>query len=166
MPNQQPIIQSHNGERSFACSPAAVVVMVVDAQERFLLGRHLRRNRWEVVSGALEARETLVDGALRELREEMGAAIRARPLGVFHANTFRYDENAQYMLSIYYLMAYEGGSVEPGDDMAPDQFRWARAEEIANGSPIVCIPSQSWVFDRAIDCYRQWRGQDVQLQPT
>ena len=28
------------------------------------------------------------------------------------------------MIAIYYLLAYEGGAVEPGDDMLGSQYRW------------------------------------------
>ena len=44
--------------------------------------------RWEVVSGAVEAGETLLEAVLREIREELGERIRVRPLGVLHAYTF------------------------------------------------------------------------------
>lgn len=164
MPNQQPVIQSENGERAFACSPAAVVVFVVNAQEEILFGFHKRRQRWEVVSGALEAEETVLDGALRELREEMGSAIRVRPLGVIHANSFRYDDNAQYMIGISYLMAYEGGEVLPDDDMRDGGFRWVGLDDLLSGRFPVAIPRESWLLTRAVEAYRLWKDQPVRLQ--
>lgn len=164
MPNQQPIIQSENGEREFVCSPAAVIVFVVNEQEEILFGFHNRRQRWEVVSGALEAEETVLDGALRELHEEMGPAIQVRPLGVIHANSFRYDNNAQYMIGISYLMAYEGGEVFPDDDMRDGGFRWIGLDDLLSERFTVAIPREKWLLTRAIEAYRLWKDQTVRLQ--
>lgn len=164
MPNQQPVIISENGERQFACSPAGVVVFIVNAQEQVLLSVHAKRQRWEVVSGALEAEETLLEGALREVSEELGPEIRVRPLGVIHAGTWRYDDNAQFMISVCYLMAYEGGEVVPGDDMAGGAFGWWALDKLLDPTVHTGIPRERWLFSRAIDLYRLWKDADVVLQ--
>src|SRR5262245_13188763 len=107
---QQPLITTVDGTRQFACSAAAILVFIVNEHEEILLLNHpKRRGRWEVINGALEAGETVVEGALRETAEEAGAALRVRPLGIVHVSTFHYDQHVQYMLSISYLMAYQGG---------------------------------------------------------
>lgn len=137
--------------------------MLINDQERFLVGRHLKRRKWECVSGALEANETLVEGGLRELREEMGPDVRAKPLGVIHASSFHYDQNARFMLSVVYVMAYEGGEVRPGDDMS-DEFRWLSLEEIKAHTPRVTIPMYDWLFEDALVNFRRWRHRDVELQ--
>ncbi|MEM7130943.1 MAG: NUDIX domain-containing protein [Chloroflexota bacterium] len=165
MPNQQPIITSENGRREFACSPAAVVAFIVNEQEQVLLSVHAKRNRWEVVSGALEAEETILDGALREVTEELGPEIRVRPLGVLHASTWRYDDNAQFMISICYLMAYEGGEVQTGDDMKGGEYRWWELDELVDTELHIGIPRERWLFQRAIELYRIWKDQEVELQP-
>ena len=67
-PNQQPRIVSQNGLRSFACSPVSVVVLVVNDQEQFLFGHHRTRQRWEAVSGALEAEESVLVAATQSHR--------------------------------------------------------------------------------------------------
>lgn len=162
--NQQPRIVSQNGLRSFACSPVSVVVLVVNDQEQFLFGHHRTRQRWEAVSGALEAEESVLDAAMRELREEMGPAIRARPLGVVHASTFRYDDNARFMIGIVYLMAYEGGDVVPDDDMGGSGHRWVGRDALLSGELEVWIPRQGWILRRAIAMYRLWRDEEVMLQ--
>ena len=161
MPNQQPTIISEDGERSFACSPVAVGVFVVNGQEQLLVGYHNSRERWEVVSGVLEARESILDCALRELREEMGQGIRVRPRGVVHASTFRYDDNAQFMISISYLMAYEGGSIVPGDDMSGGGYRWLARDDLLSGRATVGIPRERWQIGRALELYRLWYGREA-----
>lgn len=111
MPSQQPVqpVMTSVRGRRFACSAAAVVGFIVDELERILLlSSHKRPGAWEVVNGGLEANETLLEGALREIREEVGPQVRVRPLGVIHALTFHYDENVPFMISVDFLFAYEG----------------------------------------------------------
>ena len=94
MPNQQPIITDISGNRRFSCSAAGILVFIVHAEEEILLLSHpKRRGEWEVVIGALEAEESILEGAIRETREEVGEDVRIRPLGTVHAYAFRYDEN-------------------------------------------------------------------------
>lgn len=76
------------------------------------------------MSGALEAGETILEGTLREVHEELGSDIQVRPLGTVHLETFQYDEQVQYMLGSYYLFTYAGGKIIPGDDMAGSLYRW------------------------------------------
>jgi len=119
MPSQQPMVTTADGRRRFSCSPVAIPVFIVNDREEVLLLAHPKRGgSWEVVNRALEAGETIVEGALRETREEAGEEVRVRPLGAVHVSTFHYDEKVRYMLSVGYLMAYEGGKIQPGDDMA------------------------------------------------
>ena len=106
------------GGRLFETHPAAVVVPVVTQQEEFLLLENpLRPGWWEPVNGAVEKDETLLDAALREVREEVGSDLRVRPLGVVHASTFAYDAQVTHVISVTYLMAYLDGVARPGDDM-------------------------------------------------
>ena len=164
--DKQPTVTSLGG-RTFACSPAAVLAYLVDEQERFLLLRHPQRNGWEVINGALEAGETVLEGALREVAEEAGPDIRARPLGAFHVQSFHYDANVRFMLSLNYLLAYEGGDVEPGDDMGGSDVAWFTVEELLDESLDILVPPRMrWVFPRARDLYRLWRREDqIILQP-
>jgi ADP-ribose pyrophosphatase YjhB (NUDIX family) len=168
MPNLQPRITAANGRRQFACSAAGVLAFIVDDQERILLLSHPRRaGMWEVVNGALEAEETVLVGVLREVREEVGPTARVRPLGTVHTWTFRYDDTVQYMISIGYLLAYEGGAIEPGDDMLGSQYRWWRLEEVAAAHVQLIVPrDQKWLLGRAIELYRLWKDQQAVLEPA
>jgi hypothetical protein len=71
------------------------------------------------------------------------------------------------MISSFFVAEYLGGEVEPGDDMAGSEVRWATQEEcgslIASGAALV--PEEAWVFDRAFECFDRWVGSDVSLQP-
>lgn len=168
MSGNQPYVLAANGKRRFACSPAAILVFIVNEREEILLLAHPKRGgRWEVVNGALEAGETVLEGALRETREEAGAGVRVRPLGTVHVSSFHYDEDVEYVLSLGYLMAYEGGAVEPGDDMAGSAYRWWSVEELENPDVHLVVPAgQKWLLGRAVELYRLWKEQEVELQPA
>jgi 8-oxo-dGTP pyrophosphatase MutT (NUDIX family) len=160
----RPRVTAADGRRTIAHFPAAVLVYVVDDDGRLLL---LSEDRvaWEVVSGALESDETVVDGALREAREELGDAVRLRPLGTVHVSTVHYDSRIRDMIDIGYLFAYEGGAIEPGDDAAGFVYRWWTLEELSSGKVRVSTPQgHEWLFARAVELYRLWREQDRPLQ--
>jgi 8-oxo-dGTP pyrophosphatase MutT (NUDIX family) len=166
MPNQQPTITGTSG-REFAGSAAALLAFIVNEDERLLMLSAPDSAYWQVVGGALNSGETVLDGTLREIREEAGP-VQVRPLGVFHAYTFPYDDNVQYLLCVCTLFAYEGGTIVPGDDMAGSTVRWFSADELENGIYPNVIPSQMpWIFRRAIELFRLWKNQSpVELQPT
>ena len=163
----QPVIFSAR-ERPFAASAVALQAVIVNEQEQILLLNNPRRNRgWQVVSGALEAGETILDGALREVGEEVGSAVRVRPLGVLHAQTFHYDENVQFMIGIYYLMLYDGGKIVPGDDMVGSAFRWWGLKDLADETIQFHPSTIPWMLRRAVDFYRLWQNglERPSLQP-
>jgi len=149
MTNSQPFISNIKGTRRFACSAVALQAVVVNSEEKILLLSSPTRNpegAWQVVSGALEAGETILDGTLREAREELGD-IQVRPLGTIHAQTFHYDDHVQFMIAIYYLLAYEGGEVQPGDDMQDSLYRWWSLAELEDEKiRIVVPPGQIWLL--------------------
>jgi len=62
--------------------------------------------------------------------------------------------------------AYEGGAVEPGDDMAGSAYRWWSAEELGDKDVRLIIPpGQKWLIERAVELYRLWKEREVDLQP-
>jgi 8-oxo-dGTP pyrophosphatase MutT (NUDIX family) len=172
MPGAQPIVTDAAGQRRFACSPGAVVAFIVDDQERLLVLSCPDKRRapgcWEVVSGALEAGETLLGGLLREIREEVGEHIRVRPLSVIHAYTFRYDQHVPYMLGICFLLAHEGGEASPGDDLTGSEVRWVTVDALESGEVELLIPGgYPWLPRHAIETYRQLRHRPaVELQAS
>jgi GrpB-like predicted nucleotidyltransferase (UPF0157 family)/8-oxo-dGTP pyrophosphatase MutT (NUDIX family) len=151
-----PIVASSG--RTFATFPAAVVVPIVNTREELLLLESQRRpGLWEPVNGAVEEGETLLEAALREVREEAGADLRVRPLGVVHASTFVYDARVRCMISVVYLMAHAGGAPEPGDDMRGSRVNWAALSAIeSNGLRLLPPLDQAWLRRRRLDLFRLW----------
>jgi 8-oxo-dGTP pyrophosphatase MutT (NUDIX family) len=156
-PDRPQTITASSG-RSFATFPAAVVVPIVNRRRRLLLLESRRRQGlWEPVNGAVEDRESLLEAALREVREEAGPDVRVRPLGVVHASTFTYDDRVRHMISVVYLMAHEDGTVEPGDDMRGSRVRWATLSDIeSDGLRLLPPLDQAWLRRRTFDLFRLW----------
>ena len=162
----QPELVATSGRR-FAGFAAAVLVFVIDpSTRRVLLLQSPRRTRgWEIVNGGLEAGETLLEGAAREVAEEAGESVSVRVLGVVHASTWRYDDVVTHMISTFFVAAYEGGDVVPGDDMAGSTVRWASLDDVrslvAGGEPLV--PGELWLFERAFECFDRWVSSPLTL---
>jgi 8-oxo-dGTP pyrophosphatase MutT (NUDIX family) len=154
----QPTWTSPRNGRTFACSPAAVLVFVInERQELLLLSSQTHAGRWEVINGGVEAGETVLAAALREAREEAGDELVLRPLGTVHTSTHAYDDEIRTMVSVAFVMACDGGEAHPGDDMAGSDVWWASLDELEAAPGAVCVPAQHWMCRRAVQLYRLWR---------
>lgn len=167
MPREYPIVTSAGPkQRQFATSAVAVQAIIVNPDRQILLlSSPTRKQGWQLVSGALEAGETLLAGTIREVHEELGKEIRVRPLGTVHIETFHYDEQVKFMLSSYYLFAYQGGLILPGDDMVGSAYRWWGKREIEVVEGGFHRSTKPWLLKRAIELYNLWEPErDVPLQ--
>ena len=69
-------------------------------------------------------------------------------------------------IGIHYLLAYEGGRVEPGDDMRDAQFRWWSVETLTTANVLFHPSTYLWMLQRAVVLYRLWKDRPaVPLQP-
>jgi 8-oxo-dGTP pyrophosphatase MutT (NUDIX family) len=167
-PAAQPELVAVNGRR-FAGFAAAVLVFIIDPASRrlLLLSSPAKRGRpgWEIVNGGLEAGETLLEGVAREVAEEAGPSVRLQVLGCVHASTWRYDAAVTHMISTFFVASYLGGSIEPGDDMAGSEVRWASQDEVAAliADGTATVPEETWLFDRAFECFDTWVASGVTL---
>lgn len=162
----QPTITAKNG-RSFPAYPVALQAIIINENEEILLLHSPTRNHgWQIISGGMDAAETVLDGVLREIGEEVGADVKVRPLGFVHSRTFRYDANIPHMIGLYYLFAYEGGPIVPGDDMVGSEARWWSLAELENEKPFLHASTIPWLLERAVDLYRLWKdAAERPLQP-
>ncbi len=163
---RQPELVAGNGRR-FAGFAAAVLVFIIDPSSRrfLLLSSPAKRGRegWEIVNGGLEAGETLLEGAAREVGEEAGSAVRLDVLGTVHSWTWRYDDHVPHMISTAFVAAYLGGEIVPGDDMAGSESRWASIEEVRHiaATGVALIPGPIWLFERALQCFDSWSSDEA-----
>ena len=154
----QPTIIAEN-KRPLTTSAVALTAIIIDENERILLLSSPTRNKqgeWQLITGALEAAEAVLDGVMREAYEEAGLHVQIRPLGTVHSQTFHYDANVQYMIGIYYLLAYQGGQIVPGDDMIGSTYRWWSIEELGTADIIYHPSTHLWMLKRAVELYRLW----------
>lgn len=150
--------------RVIACFPAAILVFVVNEDNEILLFSQ-EENRWTIIAGAIEAGETILDSALRELREEAGTSICVNPIGVVHAHSFNYDPSVEGMISIYYVVKFKKGEIIPGDDMAGAEYRWWSLDKIKAKIDEIKIPDkQYWMFERAVEFCSSFENQDANLE--
>jgi len=70
------------------------------------------------------------------------------------------------MLSVAYLLAFEGGEIQPGDDMEGSEYRWWSLDEMASEDvELIIPPDEIWLLARAVDLYRLWKQEDAADQP-
>ena len=68
------------------------------------------------------------------------------------------------MISICYLLAYEGGEVRPGSDMTNSEFCWADIADIDSGKIKMGVPrDHAWVLKRAVQLYHLWKNEDIPI---
>jgi 8-oxo-dGTP pyrophosphatase MutT (NUDIX family) len=161
----QPIIVSADGRREFAGFPAAILGFIVNSADEILLLSHPEKGGWQVVAGAIEDGESPVAALLREVAEEVGPEVRIRPVASVHTFLYRYDAAVRAMLSIAYVATYISGEVVPGDDMATSAVRWAGPQEIASEELVLVVPSQRWLFRRALAIHQLFRDDSDDLEP-
>ena len=162
----QPTITAKNG-RSFPTYPVALQAIIINEKEEILmLHSPIRKQGWQLISGGLDANETILAGTLREVGEEIGKGANVRPLGLVHSQTFQYDAGIPYMVGTYYLLAYEDGPIIPGDDMVDSDVRWWSLAELANEKPFLHDSTQPWMLERAIQLFQLWQDEaERPLQP-
>jgi len=110
-------------------SRAVGVVAVADDGRLLLVGQHrypLDEYSWEIPEGGVDAGETLLDGAMRELREETGyeAADWRRLCRLTVSNSVTDERGAIFLATGLCPGAAEP---EPSEDLA---IRWATLAEV------------------------------------
>lgn len=161
-----PTITAQNG-RSFPTYAVALQAIIInDNEEILMLYSHNRKQGWQIISGGLDAEETILGGTLREINEEIGEKALVRPLGLVHSQTFQYDPAIPHMIGTYYLFTYEGEPIIPGDDMVGSDVRWWSLAELENEKPVLHGSTHLWMLERAVELYRMWKDKEERpLQP-
>jgi class 3 adenylate cyclase len=106
-----------------------------------------------------------VAALLREVSEEAGPGLVIRPVGTVHTFLYRFDSAIPAMLSVAYVATYLDGEVLPGSDMAMSEFRWAGLREIESDQLSLSVPSQPWLFRRALTVHALFKDEQFELEP-
>jgi 8-oxo-dGTP diphosphatase len=125
-----------------------VAAVVIDDDGRVLTVRRHTPPRWELPGGALEAGETLHEGVVREVREEVGLDVEpVRLTGV-------YQNMALGPTALVFWCRRVGGSERPSDETT--DWRWVRRDELPDLMP----PAWSMRFTDALDVHDAERAGD------
>ena len=108
-----------------------VAAALVDADGRVLLAQRPKGKRleglWEFPGGKIDASERPEDALIRELREELGIAVKAPCLAPLTFASHAYDDF--HLLMPLYVCRKWGGFVQPLDGQT---LKWVRAKHIRN----------------------------------
>jgi ADP-ribose pyrophosphatase YjhB (NUDIX family) len=119
--------------RDYPSRPMVGVLALVRRDDRFLLvqrGKPPNQGRWGCPGGVQELGETVIEAALRELREETGVeAVAPCVLTAFDAIERDKDDRIRYHFTlIVVLFDWRAGEGEAADDA--EALGWFRLEDI------------------------------------
>lgn len=123
-----------------------VAAVVIDDEGRVLTVRRREPDRWELPGGALELGETLHEGLVREVREEIGLDVApVRLTGI-------YQNMALGPTALVFWCRRLGGGERLSDET--QEWRWVRPDELGSLMP----PAWSTRFTDALDAYEAARA--------
>ncbi|MGI4421334.1 NUDIX hydrolase [Klebsiella pneumoniae] len=137
--------------------PHVTVACVVHAQEKFLIVEETINGKalWNQPAGHLEANETLLQAAERELWEETG--IRATPQHFIRMHQWLAPDNTPFLRFLFAIELSDLCATEPHDSDI-DRCLWLSAEEILNAPNL-----RSPLVAESIRCYLQDPRQPLSL---
>ena len=128
--------------------PHVTVATLVHAQDKFLVVEETINGKalWNQPAGHLEADETLVQAARRELWEETG--IHAEPQHFVRMHQWIAPDRTPFLRFLFVVELSEMCATEPHDDDI-DRCLWVTAEEILNAPNL-----RSALVAESIRCYQ------------
>lgn len=146
-----------DGHQIFPRTDPAIIVSVIDDQDRILLGSQgvWEENRWSILAGFVEPGESLAAAVQREVFEESGVRVIAPEYLGSQAWPFPYS-----------LMVGFTARVDPNHkhlDLAPDgveieKLRWFSREELAAEAGSLLLPGKLSISGALIE---HWYGGPV-----
>lgn len=137
--------------------PHVTVACVVHAQGKFLVVEETINDKalWNQPAGHLEANETLVQAAARELWEETG--IDAVPQHFIRMHQWIAPDNTPFLRFLFAIELNETCATWPNDGDI-DRCLWVTADEILNASNL-----RSPLVAESIRCYQSGQRYPVAL---
>lgn len=137
-------------EREYPGSPLVGVGAVVVHDGRVLLvrrGSEPLRGHWTLPGGVLEVGETLVDGVVREVKEETGLEVEPIELIEVLDRIHREGERVRFHYVIAdYLCRVMGGELHAASDA--DAARWVERAEWNSHSALIVDPVTVRVMEK------------------
>jgi len=137
-------------QREFPPAPLVGVGAVIVHEGRVLLARRGTppfQGSWSLPGGALELGETLLEGVVREVREETGLTVESVELIELVDRITRQDNRVQYHYVIAdYLCRVVGGALKAASDAAA--VRWTEHAEWNSHSALSLDPVTVRVIEK------------------
>ena len=137
----------------FPRTDPAIIVGVIDAEDRILLGSQgaWEENRFSILAGFVEPGEALEAAVVREMQEEAGILV---------ANPVYLGSQAwpfPYSLMLGYTATYVGGDVEPdGEEIV--KLRWFSKMELKAEAKNLLLPGKLSIARAIIE---HWLGEEL-----
>jgi mutator protein MutT len=136
-------------QREFPEAPLVGVGAVIVEEGRVLLvqrGRDPMKGHWTLPGGVLEVGESLVDGVVREVREETGLEVEVLELVELLDRIHREDGRVRFHYVIAdYLCRVTGGELQAASDA--DAARWVERAEWNSHSALIIDPITARVIE-------------------
>jgi mutator protein MutT len=137
-------------QREFPLSPLVGVGAIVVDEGRVLLvrrGSEPLKGHWTLPGGVLEVGETLVEGVVREAREETGLLVEPIELVELLERIHREERRVRYHYVIAdYLCRVTSGELRAASDA--DAVRWVERDEWKSHAALVLDPITARVIEK------------------
>lgn len=142
----------------FPRTDAAVIVSIIDNQDRILLGSQgsWQENRWSVLAGFVEAAESLESAVKREMFEESGIHV-TDPV-------YLGSQSWPYPYSLMLAFTAKVDSSNSAEDILADgieiaKLRWFSRDELRAEAKQIQLPSRISIARALIE---RWLGEEIQ----
>ena len=146
-----------DGTDVFPRTDPAIIVSVIDDQDRILLGSQgvWEENRWSILAGFVEPGESLTAAVIREIYEEAGVHIHEVEYLGSQAWPFPYSLMMGFTAKLDPVAGQQ--QIVP-DGMEIEKLRWFTREEIAAERAHLILPGKLTIARHIID---RWFGGDI-----
>lgn len=144
------------GKELFPRTDPAVIVGVIDDQDRILLGSQgvWEENRWSILAGFVEPGESLEAAVIREMQEEAGILVQEPKFLGSQAWPFPYS------LMFGFLAKFAGGETIPdGEEIV--KLRWFSRQELREEIETLLLPGKLSIARSIIE---HWLGEELKGQ--
>lgn len=147
----------NDGTEIFPRTDPAIIVSVIDDNDRILLGSQgvWEENRWSILAGFVEPGESLTAAVQREMLEEAGVHVAEPEYLGSQAWPFPYSLMIGFTAKIH--------KNHIGDDLVPDgdeiaKLRWFSREDIAREAEQLLLPGRMTISRMLIE---HWFGGEI-----
>ena len=146
-----------DGHQIFPRTDPAIIVSVIDEQDRILLGSQgvWEENRWSILAGFVEPGESLAAAVQREVFEESGVRVIAPEYLGSQAWPFPYSLMVGFTARVD--PAHRGLPLNP-DGVEIEKLRWFSREELAAEADNLLLPGKLSIAGALIE---HWYGGSI-----